>query len=154
MVEWVRALDYYAEGREFDLVPQLKNFIMGTFFELGKNEGSKKRGMGYAFHMLWPRHSGLSQPLPLRPPGNDSLYLFFKVTIKMLNGAMPRSESSHEIVHYPLEEKQVLQSCHSELTNTQNNTNRNKKTFHEQRSVFLGTAYATAPYVHHGSQIF
>ena len=72
----------------------------------------------------------------------------------MLNGAMPRSESSHEIVHYPLEEKQVLQSCHSEPTNTQNNTNRTKKPFHEQRSVLLETTYATALYVHHGLQIF
>ena len=122
---------------------------MGTFFELGKNEGSKKRGMGYAFHMLWPLTATASTATRLRQP-----LPFFKVTIMMLNGAMPRSESSHEFVHYSLEEKQVLQSCHSELTNTQNNTNRNKKPFHERRSVLLGTTYATALYVHHGSQIF
>ena len=35
---------------------------MGIFFELGKDEGSERRGMGSAFHQLCPRYSGTLTP--------------------------------------------------------------------------------------------
>ena len=35
---------------------------MGTFFELGKDKVSERRGMGSAFHQLCPRYSGTLTP--------------------------------------------------------------------------------------------
>ena len=35
---------------------------MGPFFELGKDKAGKRRGMGSAFHLLWPRYSGTLKP--------------------------------------------------------------------------------------------
>ena len=35
---------------------------MGTFFELGKDKGSERRGMGSAFHQLCPRYSRTLTP--------------------------------------------------------------------------------------------
>ena len=60
VVEWVTALDYCAEGREFEPISRLKISICRpsskrvSFFELGKDKGSKRKGIGSAFHMLCP----------------------------------------------------------------------------------------------------
>ena len=45
----------HATTRKLSLSTQQQ---MGTFFELGKQNGSERRGMGFAFHFLYPRYSG------------------------------------------------------------------------------------------------
>ena len=69
-------------GSNLALVNELKLSLsikqwMCTWSTWGKVKGSKSRGLGPAYHMLWPRHDGANIPLPQQPLGYGNLFHTF-----------------------------------------------------------------------------